>query len=90
MTWLCSYDVADGRRRRRVFKVLKSLSRPIQKSVFLLDDEEGSVNHSLFSTMKNYLKDDDSFIMVPLCSDCLSDGLSTCTDVFASEGYQIW
>ena len=40
--------------------------------------------------MKNYLKDDDSFIMVPLCSDCLSDGLSTCTDVFASEGYQIW
>jgi CRISPR-associated protein Cas2 len=65
-----AYDVADDRRRRRVFKTLKNFGKPVQYSAFecVLDGEQLSRLRQLLTRQTD--DDDDSVAYYQLCDDC--------------------
>ena len=65
-----SYDIADDRRRRRIFKLMKDYGSRVQYSVFecLLDDSQFRELRQQVTSLIH--PKEDSVRYYPLCAEC--------------------
>ena len=73
-----AYDIADDRRRQRVFKTLKNFGKPVQYSAFecLLTGEQ--LNQLQQTLARLTQPGDDSIAYYQLCEDCAKHTLVLC------------
>lgn len=69
MKRVISYDIADDRRRNRIFKLLKDYGQWIQYSVFEVDCEEKDWLMLEFR-LSTLLSQEDSLCVYTLCRSC--------------------
>ncbi len=68
--WVVSYDIADGRRLRRVARIMERFGKRVQKSVFecwLAEKDRRELEEVLASVVKS---PPDTVRFYPLCADC--------------------
>ena len=68
--WLIAYDIADPKRWRKVFRLLKSYGAPVQLSVFECRISN-SQRQKLWSSMQHIVhSDEDKVLCYPVCGQC--------------------
>lgn len=73
--WLITYDIADPKRWRKVFRLLKSYGSPVQLSVFECRITS-SQQRKMWDTMQNIVDiEEDRVNAYPICGQCDSRGL---------------
>ncbi|MHB2149032.1 CRISPR-associated endonuclease Cas2 [Calditrichota bacterium LG25] len=78
MIYLICYDIADGKRLRRVARFLENQGLRVQKSFFQCDVDAKRMAHIRCEVRKLIDEKEDAFFIYPLCEKCaqrpLSDG----------------
>lgn len=70
MTWLCLFDISDGRTRYRFEKRLKEKWIRYQKSVFISRGVSYEDVSSLVAYARGHFRVEDSLVLVPVCESC--------------------
>ena len=68
--WVVSYDISDGRRLRRIARIMERFGKRVQKSVFecwLTDNDRGELEKALAEVL---IVPPDNVRFYPLCKDC--------------------
>jgi CRISPR-associated protein Cas2 len=72
---LVSYDIRDGKRWRKVFKIVKGFGESVQYSLFRCRLDDRQVEELRFELAK-ILEPEDSLLVVDLCPTCASNVIS--------------
>ncbi|MBI1358242.1 MAG: CRISPR-associated endonuclease Cas2 [Acidobacteria bacterium] len=75
MLYLIAYDVVDDNRRTRLFEALKDFGRPVQRSVFECDLEDGGLDELLERIDFEVDRAADSCRIYKLCKACAADAI---------------
>jgi len=87
--WLISYDIADGRRLRRVARIMERWGLRVQKSVFecwLEDQQRAKLEGELAQVLDPKR---DSVRYYPLCRDCRQHAAKAGTVIQEKRSYYI-
>ena len=74
--YLVSYDIRDPKRWRKTFKKLHGFGRPIQLSVFRCKLSLRQVQRMRWEIEKILDQEEDSLLVLSLCSSCSKNVLS--------------
>ena len=67
--YLISYDISENKQRNKVFRQLKKVAVPMQKSVFFFDGTSNELR-KLEVKIREFLKKGDSLLILPCCANC--------------------
>ena len=73
MLYLIAYDIVDDNRRTRLFQALKDFGRPVQRSVFECELDDGGLAQLLDRIDFEVDRAADSCRIYKLCAACSSD-----------------
>lgn len=71
MIYFISYDIADGKRRRRTAKTLENYGLRVQLSFFECEMSEEQKDGLVSALLEIIDKKEDSLLIYPLCQKCL-------------------
>ncbi len=75
--FLITYDIAKDAQRNKVSKFLKQCGDRIQKSVFFINSSNSGIR-VLEDTLKSFMENNDSLLILPCCRQCFSKATFTC------------
>ncbi len=75
--FMITYDIANNSKRSKVCRFLKQSGERIQKSVFFITATNSGIR-VLENTIKNFMENNDSLLILPCCRECFAKASFTC------------